>query len=367
MKRQIWKSGVIGVMAVTLACLVQSAHGYMLGFTNLGGDGTSTWTNNSGSGSGSGSGNGLSNGTDGENWTGAPGTGEVSWNVDWHLTATPTRDIGHVVLYPGSRTPGHFIISKGVWTGSMTWTPVYDNTVANIQQNFDPLFLETNITGASGLKYEVINQGNLGYQYGSTRGMANILLFGTGASEPDRLVSPTSVVQNVGVNINGISSSNNFTQAQLNQTIDGVNNSVDCSIENNGTQRSESVSYGFSQAQLLAGVFITLNPVHGDPWYWRSFEVRDLNGNLLAQSQVGPTDVVTSADRYQFLAFSGGPLTLSGFTVQGYFGNTDTSNTKNARMGEVWGVWVPEPSAALLLGLAALAAASRSRRSMRPK
>ncbi len=354
------------VAIVGLCCSSLASFAFMnAGWNNLGSQGSTTWTNQTTKGWTTGSGATLTNGSDGEAWAGGGLTGseEVSWSVDWHSTAQPARDVGRLMLFPSSRTVGHFRVYSGAWSGSsMTWTPVYETTVTGLEQITKPYFVNLDVTGANGLKYEVLEPGNLAYVTNQEtalrkdRGMGNIMVFRGGSgnwSDPVRLVSPVSATQSTTAPYDA-----RFTQPTLNLSFDGLRNDVQ-GFNNDSTQHYESVTYTLAQPMDLLGVFIDISTIHNPMYCWKTWEIRDLDGTLLAQSQLGASGdnaiVNFASENYQFLKFTTGPRTMSGFIMQGKFGILAPPGdaTHGNRLGEVWAVFVPEPATAALFLLSA--------------
>lgn len=327
-----------------------TAEAYTVGYTNLnlGAEGSRWLVNKTGVGGwpDGGSGAAQSNGRDdGELWAGDQGTGETSWWVDWHATAIPTRSIRRVMLYPGSRTPGHFILWKGIWGGSsMSWINVFETNVTAVAQGFRPLIFSVDISDAHGLKYEVIAVGELSYVTGCTnRGMHDIMLFDArGARLVAGLVSADAAVQSISPPYTAV-----MSQATLNLTINGTKEDVQ-GYSNTNTQRYAWITYTFNTPQYLSGVFININPIHDPRFCWKTWDIRDLDGNVLVASELGPdgdNTTAVSCDRMQFLQFPDGARFMSGFVMQGKFGilSPPGDPTHGNRMGEVWGVLAEPP------------------------
>ena len=359
---------LVQAVAVTMALAFTCARAYIVNLDTYSDEGARMWTNNTGDGSPSDAAYGatLGSGTNFETWAGAPGTGEVSWSVDWHNLSTPTRSVGTVLLLPGSRTPGSMIISKGTWNGSsMVWTSAYDNTAApltGVQQNFKPALVNVNIENANGLKYEVVDTGNLAYQHGTTRGMAGIYLFPGGLYSFSAIVSPDAASES-----STAPYSARMTQPDLNLTIDGLPGDVQGEF-NNTTSYQEAITYTFATRQYLAGVLVNINTVHDPRYCWKTWEITDLAGNVLASSQwgtAGDNSTATTGDRFQLLGFDGGARWTTGFILRGPFGllSPPSDATHGNRMGEVWGITaaIPEPASLSVLALAGLAMLRRRR------
>ncbi len=333
-----------------------TAHAYTVGYTNfnLGGDGTRVLVNTTGVGNWVNGGNGAANSNgkdDGELRAGDQGTGETSWYVDWHATTRPTRSVKRIMLYPGSRTPGHFRVWKGVWNGSlMVWSNAFETNVAGVAQNFRPIFVDVDIRDANGVKYEVIAIGELSYVTGCTnRGMADIMLFDAqGTRYVVDLVSPNSAIQSTQPPYTTC-----MSQATLNLTINGTREDVQ-GYFNTNEQRYVWITYSFDTPQYLSGVFININPIHDPKFCWKTWDIRDLSGNVLVSSELGPegdNTIATSCDRMQFLQFPDGPRFMSGFVMQGKFGQPSPPGdpTHGNRMGELWGVLAEPPRGTLIL------------------
>jgi len=352
---------LVGSAVVAAVLMLTCAQGYMVNFLDTYSDeGARLWTNTTGTGTTTGSvaGESLGGDRDVDAWAGAPGTGEVSWSVDWHSLANPTRSVGTVMLLPGPRTPGSMIISTGTWNGSsMDWTPVYDNTATpliDVQPNFKPVLVNVDVVDANGLKYEVIDTGNLAYDHSGSRGMANIYLFPGGLYNFSALVTPDAASES-----STAPYSARMTQPDLNLTIDGLPGDVQGEL-NDGTAYQEAITYTFNESQYLAGVLVNINTVHNPMWCWKTWEIADLDGNVLAQSQwgvAGDNDPFTApaGDTFQFLGFDGGPIWTTGFILRGPFGllTPPSDQTHGNRMGEVWGVAaeIPEPASLSVVAL----------------
>jgi len=316
--------------------------------------GRTRWSNKTDVGSWPDGGNGdaQSNGSDdGELWAGDQGTGETSWSVDWHATAIPARSIRRIVLYSGARTPGHFIVWKGTWGGSsMSWANAFETNVTGIAPSFRPIALTVDIPNANGIKYEVITIGDLGYVTGSTnRGMREILLYeDRAARQIVDFVSPASAVQStIPPYTEGMS------QGTLNLTFDGISNDVQ-GYNNTDTQHYESIAYSFASPKYLSGVFININPIHSTVFCWKTWEICDLTGAVLASSQLGTNGdntTSTSCDTMQFLQFPNGPRMMSGFIMQGKFGQLSPPGdvSHGNRAGEVWGVLATPPGGTIIM------------------
>lgn len=279
-------------------------------------------------------------GTEGHVWNDVsftPGTTssdpELSVSFDWSGTASPQRDVGTLVMFP-TQVSGNMNFS--VYSSTTTPASPYSlatNATVDVGNENHLLVQRLDLQGVTGIKFEDVQNGT-----STTRRDIGGLV---ALAEKVDFVQPATATASQTLNdfYNGGSPIN------VNNLIDGLNSSTGVSFGGEpglvGSVADAYVEVTFATATNLVGVLVVL-----DGWNqgkWKTWEVRDLNDNVLATSQVGVAGSPTaSSDRYQLLGFTGGAQTLTGFRIYGKVGSPTQNNTNN-RIKEIIGLSVPPP------------------------
>lgn len=339
------RTGCLTVLTATLLSAI-SAQGYTVGYTNLNlaREGVRTSINTTGMGIWpNGAGDTQTDGLDmGGLWAGPSNANETSWTVDWHSLTPPSRTVKKVVLLPTGRTPKNFVFWKGTWNGSsMDWTQAFA-TNAYAGSDFKPMFFDVAIPNASAFKYQVYETSDPNY-----REMNDILLFGEDRRSPQALVVPDGAFQTEDATY-----TNCISAATLAMMRNDIKDNVS-GYDNTGVQRSVKITFTFNPPKHLSGIAFNIGPLHALIYYWKTWEVRSLEGDLLGTSFHGPAgdpEATGNAYRTQLIQFAGDPSDVTGFVLQGWFGDADVDHVlHNAYVGDVWGITARRPTGTVIV------------------
>jgi hypothetical protein len=283
-----------------------------------------------------GSGDPTTVGTEGHAWsstTFTPGTTssspEFSASFDWSGTASPQRDVRTLLMFPNQVSGDmNFSVYSSTTTPASPYSLATNETVAVGQL----LGQKLDQQGVTGIKFEDVQNGT-----STTRRDIGGLV---ALAENLDFVQPATATASQTLN----DFYNSGNPINVNSLVDGsYSTGVSFGGEPGlvGSVADAYVEVTFATATNLVGVLVVL-----DSWpqgRWRTWEVRDLNDNVLATSQVGVAGSPTaSSDQYQLLGFTGGAQTLTGFRIYGTVGHATQNNTNN-RIKEIVGLSVPPP------------------------